>query len=268
MTDIFNFSDYRLYFKELMGLQEKVDKKYRSKLTEAMRISSSLFSQILKGEKNLSSEQSLEAANFIGLGDRETEYLITLADLGRAGSTKLQTRLKLKAQQLQSEAKAIASRVPKDVALSDLDKAIYYSSWIYTGVRNLLPTPAGGELKSIADRLGLPLEKVDKAVNFLIEIGLCENKQGKLHYKPGFTHLDSNHPLILRHHQNWRQRAIAKMDFYKDPHVHYTSPMSLSASAAEKIRDRLREEIKQIIHESRDGSPEIGYCLNIDWFEY
>ena len=251
-----------------MALQEKVDRKYRSKLTESMRISPSLFSQILKGEKNLSSEQALEAAIFIGLGDRETEYLITLADLGRAGTTRLQGRLKAKVQTLQSEAKAISSRVPKDVALSDQDKAIYYSSWIYTGVRNLLPTPVGGELKSIAEKLGLPLEKVDKAVSFLIEIGLCESKQGKLFYKPGFTHLDSNHPLILRHHQNWRQRAIAKMDFYKDPHVHYTSPMSLSGSAAEKIRDRLREEIKQIIQESKEGSPDVGYCLNIDWFEY
>src|SRR6218665_1049365 len=105
MTDIFIYIDYRHYFKDLIAAQEPADRKYRGKLTEAMRISASLFSQILKGEKNLSSEQSLEAANFIGLGDRETEYLLTIADLGRAGSTRLQNRLKLKVQNLQSEAK-------------------------------------------------------------------------------------------------------------------------------------------------------------------
>lgn len=268
MLDIYNYDDYRLFFKDVLQSQERTDKKYRGRLVEAMRISTSLFSQILKGEKNLSSEQGLEAAAFFGFGDKETDVFMLMIELGRAGSVKLQARLKDKIQILQSEAKSISARVPKDVVLSDVDKATYYSSWLYTGVRNLLPTPAGKELKTIAEKLGVPLEKVDTAIQFLIEVGLCERKNGQLYYKQGFTHLDSTHPMILRHHQNWRQRAISKMDFYKDPHVHYTSPMSLSAEGAQKIRDYLRANIKEIINLSREGSPEVGYCLNIDWYEY
>jgi hypothetical protein len=153
------------------------------------------------------------------------------------------------------------------VTLTDEQKAIYYSSWLYTGIRNLVPTENGKSIKKLSEKLNVPLEKIEKATEFLLEIGLIKITSAGFGYQPGYSHLDSTHPLIFRHHQNWRQRAVQQMDHYTEDHLHYTCPMAISKKGAKLIRARLLEEIKKL-NEAIKDDPEVSFCLNIDLFEY
>lgn len=266
--EIFEYLDYRLFLKDFISGQEIKSPKYRARMLEGVRMSSSLFSQIIKSEKNLSAEHALEICLFFGLSERETDYFLLLNEYSKAGSEVLKARILKKIRVLQNQALSVAAKVPHDVTLTELEKATYYSSWLYTAVRNLIPTRNGMDIRTVSEILNIPFDKVDDALKFLISIKLVEVKNGKYFYRQGFTHLDSDHPLIFRHHQNWRQRAIVKMDHYRHPNLHYTSPMSLSKSAAEKIQTILREGIKESIATAQSESPEVAYCLNIDWFEF
>ena len=265
--NIFVFEDFRQYLREFLAHEELQTSGARKRLLQATGISSSFLTQVLSDKKSMSNEQGLEVALHFNLSEVETDYFILLLELDRAGTEKLKKRLRSKILVLQQQAQKISSKVQPSVVLSEEQKAIYYSNWIYTAIRNLVPTDLGASPQKLAAKLGLPLSSVESAVQFLLEIGLIKKEQGRLGYQPGYTHLNSNHPLILRHHQNWRQRGIARMDHYNEDHLHYTCPMAISKEAAKLIRARLAEEIKNLGKLLRD-QPETAYCLNIDFFEY
>lgn len=265
--NIFEFEDYRVFLKAYLSLEDNQSSGARKRLLLSTGISSSLLTQILSEKKQMTSEQAYEIALHIGLTEKETDYLLNLVDIARAGTFKLAERLQGKMRKMQQESQKVAAKVTRDIILTDEQKAVYYSTWIYTAVRNLIPTENGKNIKEIAHKLNIPEARAESAVQFLLDVGLIEKIGSELAYRPGYTHLDSSHPLIFRHHQNWRQRAIQRMDHFNENHLHYTCPMSISRAGAKKLRDHLLEEIKAL-NQSLKDAPDVSYCLNIDFFEY
>jgi uncharacterized protein (TIGR02147 family) len=268
MVSIYDHSDYRAYLNSWIESQRDGGRGLKGRLAEAASISSTLISLILKGDKHLALEQASDIADFIGLSENETDYFFLLVELGRAGNFKLQQKLKRKIKALQDEAKKISKRVKKDIELSEDLKAIYYSNWVYTGVRNLIAIPGYNNPRTISEKLHLPLPVVNKVIDFLLETGLCVLKNGQLTYGPAHTHLESESPHVARQHQNWRLRGYSKMDQYNESNLFYTCPMSLSAEAAEEIRKMLPKFIEQVLKVVGPSPSEKAYCFNIDWFEY
>lgn len=265
--NIFEYEDYRLYLKENLADEESRTPGARKRLVQATGISSSLLTQIFSELKQLSTEQAVEVASHWSLTDVETDYFMFLVEYGKAGSEKLRNRLRQKIRKLRLASQKVNAKVAVSVSLSEEQKAIYYSHWLYTGVRNLVPTKNGQGINEISQKLGVPVDKVETVVNYLIEIGLLKKINNQLQYQAGYSHLDSGHPLIFRHHQNWRQRAIHRMDQYTEDHLHYTCPMGISKKAAREIRQNLVEEIKRL-NKGLTDEPEVSFCLNIDFFEY
>jgi uncharacterized protein (TIGR02147 family) len=236
-------------------------------LQQATGVSSSLLTQIFSENKQLSSEQAYEMSIHLGLTDFETDYFLLLVEIGKSGTLKLKSRLMQNLKKMQLNSQKVASKVSPNVMLTEAQKAIYYSNWLYTAIRNLVPTENGKTAKKISTKLNIPLERIEEATAFLLEIGLLKKGPAGFAYQPGYTHLDSTHPLIFRHHQNWRQRANQQMDHYSEDHLHYTCPMAISKKAAKIIRARLLEEIK-LLNQTIKEDPEVSFCLNIDFFEY
>ena len=264
--NIFEYDDYRAYLKTYLAREDN-SPKIRKELLQATGMSTSFLTQVLSEVKQLSQEQAYEVALHVGFTEKETDYFFLLVDLGRAGTVKLKNRIGAKIRKMRKEAEQVSAKVSTRAHLTEEQKATYYSSWVYTGVRNLVPTANGKSIKDIAAKLNLSEEKIETVVQFLLDIDFLRKDDEGLHYRRGYSHIDANHPLILRHHQNWRQRAIHRMDYYRDTHLHYTCPMAISHDAAVRLRGELLEEIKRI-NTSLTETPEVSYCLNIDWFEY
>lgn len=260
---IFDFEDYREFLRTYLS-DESVIRKH---LLSATGISSSFLTQVLSGTKQLSSDQGYEVALYAGLTERETDYFLLLIDLGKAGSHKLQQRINGKIKQLQSEAFKVSAKVSSNIQLTEEQKAIYYSNWIYSAVRNLIPTQTNLTATDIAKKLNVPEVRIESAIQMLIDFGLLSKTDSGLRHKQGYTHLGSAHPLIFRHHQNWRQRAIQRMDHYNDNHLHYTCPMAISMESAKQLRIQLLESIKTV-NQSLQADADVAFCLNIDLFEY
>lgn len=58
------------------------------------------------------------------------------------------------------------------------------------------------------------------------------------------------------------------MNLQNENDLFFTSPMSLSKEAAEKIRQELPAFIEKISKIVIPSKSEVIRCLNIDWFEY
>lgn len=268
--NIYDFEDYRVFLKTYLSSEANQASGARKKLLLDTGISSSLLTQILSEAKQLSPEQAYEVALHLNFSEKETDFFLLLVEISRAGSVKLKERLRIKLAQLRADSLKVSSRVSENLSLTEEEKALYYSNWIYSGIRNLIPTGQGKTIKDIATKLGLAENVVEKATQTLMDLGLLEkDDNGNFMYKRGYTHLDSNNPMIFRHHQNWRQKAIQQMDNYKEHHLHYTCPMALPLDVVKELRARLLEEIQHLSHSLKTTKrPNVSYCLNIDLFEY
>jgi hypothetical protein len=165
------------------------------------------------------------------------------------------------------KAQNIGQRLKVD-ELPDFTKAIFYSSWMYSGVRNLTAIPSFQSVEALAERLKSPRLQVQKVVEFLLENGLCIMGNGKLQVGPKRTHIGAHSPLVSKHHENWRLAGFQKIPLQNEDDLFLTFPMSLSAADAKKIRQYLPTVIEEIHKIVEPSESEVVRCLNIDFFEY
>ncbi len=264
--DIFSYSNFRIYLRESIKKMPKAGHGQNKKIAEAAGISTAFFSQVLSDKRQLSLEQASLISEFLGLSEIESEYFLVLVQLDNAGNESLRKMLTAQANRIKKSATVISKRLSVTTEVSDADKPIYYSDWIFIAVQQLIAIPNFDSEYKIAERLGVPVKRVKEAITFLLHAGLCIEKDGKIAIGPARIHLAPDSPWIKQHHTNWRAQAINRMYSEDDMKLHYSSPMTLSKSDCEKIRKRLVaviEEIGKIV----DPSPsEELTCLNIDWF--
>lgn len=265
---IYDYTDYKAYVKDWIASQPKKGRGLLRRMGEHLGMSSTMLSHIFQGDKHLSIEASNDLVEFMALGDDEFEYFLLLVLFGRAGSFSLQERLKKKIKIEQKKASQISKRMKADIELPETAKNIFYSSWIYAGVRNMSACPSFKDIDQIAAHLKLPRPLVQKTIDFLVHNNLCVMKNGQLDVGPQQTHVNADSAFVSKHHQNWRLHGLSKLPEASERNLFFTSPMSLSRETAEEIRPKILSFIEEIRKMIRPSPSEIVRCLNLDWFEY
>lgn len=268
MLTIFDFTNYREYLSAWISSKREHSYGLKGRLAQSLGISSSLLSQIFKGEKSLTPDQASDLCDYLGLSELEADYLHLLLEKDRAGNPRYRDKLERKLRVLQQQSQKIGKRVPRTKELTDEQKAIYYSSWLYTGIRNLTAVPGYQQAEAIAEHLRCEPQVVTKILRFLLENGLCVEVDGKLSYGPASTHVDKESPFVNKHHQNWRFQAINHMELKRDEDVFFSSPMSLSIAASEEVRRLIPTFIQSVMKITGPSPSETACCLNLDWFKY
>jgi uncharacterized protein (TIGR02147 family) len=267
MPHIFDFTNYLSFLKAYLDRKE-ARRGDKGALAEALGVSPTFVSLLLRQEKQLSMEQASELAEFLHLSDHETDYLFLLVEYGRAGSFKLKEKLKRRIDQARVAAQKIANRMKPEKKLNEETRSIFYSSWMYSGIRNLSAVPGYQSAESIAKRVNLPLSTVEKVLEFLIEHELCIRNPKGITYGPRTTHVPSDSPHVLKHHQNWRLKGFSEMDKFNENNLFFTGPMSLSKEVADEVRAHLPDVVQKILEKVKPSPSEKVHCLNIDWFEF
>lgn len=263
--NLFEFTDYRIYLKEHLGQQVRGE---LGRMARAIQVSPTMLSLVIKGEKNLSTEQALDLSDYLVFGELDCEYFLTLVDLSRAGTVKLQRRLQKRISLLRTQALQLNKRIKKDKDLNGEASSIYYSSWLYTGIRNFASIEGGVTTAEIAKKFSLPNQIVHSIVQFLIEHQLLNERNGAFYYGVQNTHLSAHSPWANQQHKNWRIKGFEQMELRKDSDLFYSCPMSLSYEDVEKIRLLLPDFIQQIQKIIGPSKSETVMCWNMDWFHY
>lgn len=265
---VFEFKDYKVFLNHWLKEHPKGGRGQLKKMADYLRVSTTLLSQVLKGDKQFSLETAADIAEYIGLNEKETEYFLLLVEHQRAGGFKLKKILEKKLEREQQAGALLQNRLRKDRQLSDEEKMQFYSSWMYSGIRLLSALPEMTDALVISQRLNIPLSTVNSVVNFLIEKNLCTLKDNKLTYGTYSTHVGKDSPFVVKHHQNWRVKGFHSMELRRDEDLFFTQPMALSFEAAEKVRLMLPGIIEQIHAIAGPSESETVRCFNVDWFEY
>lgn len=263
---IYQYDNYRKFLKDQLKLMPKKGYGQLSRLAKHLGINSAYLSQIFQETKSFSQDQALAAASFFNLGEMETEYLLTLVQLDKAGSKELKNFLLKKINKLQEESQKIRSRVTVDTQLSPIHQGIFYSDWAYSAVRQATTLISHQQIEGISQLLGLSSKRVSHILEFLVQTGLCKIDNNQFKIGDRRTHLDAESPLVKLHHQNWRAKAVEQIYDSWENKLHFTSPMTISNSHAKKIREMLVDFIEQVGKVADSSTSEELVCFNADWF--
>ncbi len=268
MLNIYEYLDYRKFLSEWLKQQQSGGHGMKTKLAQQAGISSSMFSQVLMGNKELTLDQAAELIEMLALATHEEDFFLQLVELSRASNHKLKSRILSQLAEKKMKAQKLSERLKTAKELSELEKGIYYSSWIYGAVRNLSAIEEFGSTQLIADRLQIPVVLVSKVVEFLLENNLCIQHNGRL--SPGVqnTYLRPESPMVNKHHQNWRVRGFDRMELKRTTDFFFTGPVTLASDDIGKVRDLLPKFVEEITKIVGPSKSEKGYCLNLDWFEW
>jgi uncharacterized protein (TIGR02147 family) len=265
---IFSASSYRDFLRERLKTMPKEGRGQVARIAKVLQMHPTRLSQVLHGHVNLTMEQAGRLANHLGLSALETEFFLAMIQLERAGTEELKAIFRGQLRRLQEQSRELKHRVPKDIALSENQKAVFYSNWAYSAVRLATSIEALRSIDAMAERFGMSGEKVRMILDFLFEAGLVVEKEGQFQIGPQTTHLEKTSPLILRHHSNWRLKAISRHERSTDSEIAYTCPVSLRREDQAAIREMIMQLIEKFLKKVvASEPPDTLACLNIDWFQ-
>lgn len=263
IKEVFEFKDYRDYLKSTLD----AERGRRAHLAQALRVQPAFVSRVLAGQADFSQEHGILINGFLQHREQESEFFMTLLDLGRAGSKALRDYHLRKLEMIREKRLLVSERIGVKQSLSKEDQMTYYSAWYYAAIHILLLVREMNTPKKIAEHLNLPGLLVKDVLDFLVATGLAS--VGKDGYGPGVSriHLTNESPMISKHHTNWRIRAIEALEKKNPRHLHYSGPICISHEAADQIREKLLRLLSEIEPLIRDAKEEDIYCLDLDFFK-
>ena len=264
---LFEFNDYRAYLRHHLKLLPKKGRGELSKIARHLGSNSTLLSQILGGTREFNAEQAYSLSQYLGHNELELEYFSILTQIERAGTTELKNHLKQKLSQIKQEALKLSSRISHERKLDDRQRAVFYSSWIFSAVHLFTSLKAKGvHLEEIRERFELPRARTLEIVNFLLEANLITENNGRYLFGVKSTFIEKGSPYLLKHHSNWRIKSLQKSEILSDQELMYTGQFSLSEKDFALLREQITELIKNLNATVKDSPAEKIAALNLDWF--
>lgn len=238
-----------------------------SRIAAHLKVSTTLVSHVLSGQKILTVEQAESVSSYLGFGSLESDYFVYLVQLERAGTRSLREFWQRKLTKIRDESTRLSNRVDVDKRLSEVERSIFYSTPLYSAIH--LFTTVGDEgktLDEICERFDLPRPRAASMLAFLTETGICVLREAR--YLPGLqkTHVEQDSPHLQKHHANWRIRAIRQAEELTKEELMYTAPVSLSRDDFEELREEMAQFIKKFLNRVHASPAEDVACFTMDWF--
>ncbi len=262
----FDYKNYKQWVNEWINSQPRGGHGQLRQMALFVGVNSVVMSQIFRGNRDLSLEQALQLAKYMGMTELERDYFLLLVQKDRAGNHELETVLEKQLTKIRSKAQTLQNRI-KHQNFADEDKATFYSRWYYSAIRLGISIPRFASVGEITHRLGLERSLVANVVAFLLKHKLIVEKESRLDIGPSVTHVGHDSPLITRHHTNWRLKSLQAMDKNDSSNLFYSGPMALSEDAASEIRNLIVSLLEKTTSKASASQSEVLRCLNIDWFE-
>ncbi len=272
MKSLTEYQNYKAYITDCVAGLPNGGRGEWLKIAKALRVHSTLISQIFRGPKHLTPEQAQATAEYFGLSNSEAEYFLLLVHADRAGSAPLKKIYDKRIAELREASQNLRERFKSSKVLSDTDQAVFYSRWSYSGVRLAASLPGDFSQDRLAQELGISREQSAHIIDFLVKRSLL-NPQTQGGYALGSrqTHVPMDSPWVVQHHRNWRLKTIERLERsprIEEPELVFTSPLTIAAADMGKVRALILqfiEELKTIVSETE---PDTLACLNIDWVKH
>jgi len=263
--DIYEFQDYKVFL--LAALSHKsMGRGSKSRLAQFLGCGSAFVSQILQGSSHLSLEHGIKVSEFLKLNNDENHFFVLMLQKNRSGSKRLEKYFQDLMNEILQRRELISARVGKSESLNFEDQNEYYSSWFVSAIHVMFSIPEIQNRNQIAEALGIPPQRVQNAIDFLTTRGLLENTEGSLRPSNKRIHLNRDSPMILKHHNNWRLRALQCLEANSKAGLHFSGVWSFSRKDVDSIKKVFLNAIENAEPILRPSPEETVYGVGLDFF--
>lgn len=149
--------------------------------------------------RTLTSEQAFKLSKYLGLIDLEAEYFLALHQHERAGDVEYRKYWKVKIKELKEQSLKLSERIKTENVFSEVNRAIYYSSYLYAALRLYTSIGSKGQsLQSLSTRFEIPYNRCAEIMKFLVGCNLCQEENGLYQMGTFNTHLEKGSPHLIR----------------------------------------------------------------------
>jgi uncharacterized protein (TIGR02147 family) len=260
--------DYKEFLRARLKTMPKEGRGQITKIAQVLDMHPTRISQILNGHVNLTMEQAAKLAHYLGLSVFETDCFLAMVQMERAGTEELRAIYRGQLQKYKEQSKELKHRVPKGATLTDDQKGVFYSSWAYSALRLACSVESLNSIDELAGHFNMSRNNVRTILDFLLDSGLVVEESGRFKIGPKTTHLEKASPLSLRHHSNWRLKAIHRHERLTESEIAYTCPVSIRLEDQAAVRELIMQLIEKFLKKVTESEPPDSLaCLNIDWFK-
>jgi uncharacterized protein (TIGR02147 family) len=264
--DFYKYDDYKEALKLFIRSKGPSSRGTFKNIAEFLGVNPTLVSQILSGPRHFSEEQIFSVCEFLGLSKLESQYLLVLVQIERAGTVKLRNHYLSVRDQIRKNATQVSARVPKTRELSETEKAKFYSTYLYSAIQIATSLEQGVTFDFICQRFNLSPPRAREIVNFLIEAQLVIEKEGRFSPGTSFTHLDKKSPFVNKHLTNWRLKAIDAATEATEQELFYSLNFSVSKKDFQVLRDQMVRVIQEFLDVVKASPSEDVAQFNLDLF--
>jgi uncharacterized protein (TIGR02147 family) len=240
----------------------------KRKLAEHIGCAPTYISQVLKEHSDLSLEQLFRLSDFFQLSKDEHQYLILIHQKDRAATAEVRNYYQTEMNLIIAKRLNLSKRLNRQNTLNEKDRAIYYSSWLYMAIHFSVGFNKCDDREAVKSLFTkVRVDKVDAILDFLISIGLLIEEKNRL--KPGteFIWLSNESPWIVKHHTNWRLKAIENLERETLQDLHFSSLCTISKADALRMKNIFLDVIKKNSEIIKESKEEKMYVVNIDFFD-
>jgi uncharacterized protein (TIGR02147 family) len=262
---VFDFNDYRSFLLAQLGAAGKRTG-LRSEACKVLGCHSTYLSQVLGGKTDLSLEYGESFNKFFHHNDSEGQYFLLLLLRDRSGSSTLKDRFQKQIDEVRKQRSSLKERNKGSGEVSLAEQEKFYTSWLYSALHVLASLPHLKTKSDLAESVGVSETRISQALEFLLKTGLLV--AGKNGYEIGkqHVHLGSDSQLISKHHTNWRFHTINTLETSTTDDLHYSGAISISKSAALKIRENILAAFQENMMLVRDAKEELAYVYCFDFY--
>ncbi len=263
---IFEFTNYQVFLRSFIDQQPRKGRGVIKSIAEYINVDPSQVSQILSGKKDFTEEQAILICKYLGQNEIESDFFLTLVKINRAGSKTLRDHYLQKLKKLKEASLDLKERISQDRILSDYEKSVFYSSYIYSAIRLSTSINDGLTLNEIIKKFQISRERANEILQFLMTTNLIQESNGRFILGTQHTHIERGSPFLPRHHHNWRIKALEKTERSIDQELQFTGPVSISKKDFDSVRELLLEAISKSLDKVKKSEADDVACLLIDWF--
>lgn len=267
VNTIYNFWEYRSFLLHATSERKKTERGVLTSLAGFVRIHPTLISQILSGSKDFTVEQGLLVAQYFGLLEKETDYFILLIQFSRAGTNDSRKYFEKKCKDFRERMSKVAEHVVTTRDFSEAAKAIFYSSWIYPVIHIALTLDKPMTANEISKKFSIEIDRVLRAIDFMIENGILIQIDGKISGGAISTHIGKESPFLAKKLMHWRVKALEKIDSLPIDQLMYSTTVSLSKDDYQKLQLGLVKHIQDFLVVVKESPAQEIAHLNIDFFK-
>ena len=265
MRDLFECQSHFEYLKQKLN-GRNAHRGIKTQLAEFIRVQPAYLSQVLAGKYSLSLEQADLASQFFDHSKEESDFFLLLVSRDRAGTPSLRAHFERQMSEITAKRMQVVERLGKKEELTDEAKGVYYSSWMYAALHVACTIPTLQSRQALARHFSLPVEIVEQVLHFLELNNLIEKRNDAYVPTPNWVRLDKRSPHIIKHHSNWRQKAIQNLERQSDEDLHYSGVYSIDAATMKQIKDKLLSLIKEQMKNIEQAKEEDLVTLGVDLF--